>query len=164
MLILFSVLAISTGLASSYQTTEALRLRAKPSWSASVIKVVPKWEIVNRISCSASWCLVAYQNSNGYVPQQYLTPVGQGARVVPAQKPKPAKATAKKPIKRSSTTYRIKKSKPVKVQSNLTSSSGGSVYFSSCSAARAAGYSRMRPGEPGYRGGLDRDGDGVACE
>lgn len=38
------------------------------------------------------------------------------------------------------------------------------VYFRSCAAARAAGYSRMRVGEPGYSRRLDRDGDGVACE
>ncbi len=38
------------------------------------------------------------------------------------------------------------------------------VTFGSCAAARAAGYSRMKPGEPGYSRRLDRDGDGVACE
>ena len=38
------------------------------------------------------------------------------------------------------------------------------VSFSSCAAARAAGYSSMRTGEPGYSLKLDRDKDGVACE
>jgi hypothetical protein len=38
------------------------------------------------------------------------------------------------------------------------------IYFRNCSAARAAGYSRIRVGEPGYSGRLDRDGDGIACE
>ena len=38
------------------------------------------------------------------------------------------------------------------------------VSFSSCKEARAAGYSNMRRGEPGYSPDLDRDGDGVACE
>lgn len=38
------------------------------------------------------------------------------------------------------------------------------VSFGSCAAARAAGYSRMKTGEPGYSRRLDRDGDGVACE
>ena len=41
---------------------------------------------------------------------------------------------------------------------------GGSVYYKSCSAARAAGAAPLRVGEPGYRAGLDRDRDGVACE
>ena len=45
-------------------------------------------------------------------------------------------------------------------------SSGNSttVYFKSCKAAKAAGYSDMKRGEPGYSTNLDRDGDGIACE
>jgi hypothetical protein len=43
-------------------------------------------------------------------------------------------------------------------------SGGGSPRFSSCKEARAAGYTRMRRGEPGYSSNLDRDGDGIACE
>lgn len=38
------------------------------------------------------------------------------------------------------------------------------VYFANCDAARAAGAAPLYRGEPGYRPGLDRDGDGVACE
>ncbi|GAA1877441.1 Excalibur calcium-binding domain-containing protein [Williamsia serinedens] len=41
---------------------------------------------------------------------------------------------------------------------------GGSAYYRNCSAARAAGAAPLRVGDPGYRAGLDRDGDGVACE
>jgi len=41
---------------------------------------------------------------------------------------------------------------------------GGSVYYPNCTAARAAGAAPIRRGEPGYRSGLDRDKDGVACE
>lgn len=36
--------------------------------------------------------------------------------------------------------------------------------FSSCKQARAAGYSHMRRGEPGYSPDLDRDKDGIACD
>lgn len=45
-------------------------------------------------------------------------------------------------------------------------SSGNSttVKFKSCKAAKAAGYSDMKRGEPGYSTNLDRDGDGIACE
>lgn len=39
-----------------------------------------------------------------------------------------------------------------------------SAYYGSCAAARAAGAAPLHVGEPGYRSGLDRDGDGVACE
>ena len=41
---------------------------------------------------------------------------------------------------------------------------GGSVHFDNCTAARAAGAAPLHAGDPGYRAGLDRDGDGVACE
>ena len=39
-----------------------------------------------------------------------------------------------------------------------------SVYYETCADARAAGAAPLHRGDPGYRPGLDRDGDGVACE
>ncbi|OBJ24840.1 deoxyribonuclease [Mycobacterium colombiense] len=42
--------------------------------------------------------------------------------------------------------------------------SGSPVYYPNCKAARAAGAAPIYAGQPGYRPGLDRDGDGVACE
>ena len=44
------------------------------------------------------------------------------------------------------------------------SSGNSTVYFKSCKAAKAAGYSDIKKGEPGYSTNLDRDGDGIACE
>lgn len=41
---------------------------------------------------------------------------------------------------------------------------GGSVYYQNCTEAKAAGAAPLYAGQPGYRAGLDRDGDGVACE
>ena len=38
------------------------------------------------------------------------------------------------------------------------------TYFANCAAARAAGVAPLHTGQPGYRSGLDRDGDGIACE
>lgn len=38
------------------------------------------------------------------------------------------------------------------------------VYYANCAEVRAAGAAPLRRGQPGYRTGLDRDGDGVACE
>ena len=38
------------------------------------------------------------------------------------------------------------------------------VYYANCDEARAAGAAPISRGEPGYRSGLDRDGDGVACD
>lgn len=42
--------------------------------------------------------------------------------------------------------------------------SSAEPYYANCTAARAAGAAPIMRGEPGYRSGLDRDGDGVACE
>ncbi len=42
--------------------------------------------------------------------------------------------------------------------------SGSSVYYKSCTEARAAGVTPIYRGQPGYGTHLDRDGDGVACE
>ncbi len=39
-----------------------------------------------------------------------------------------------------------------------------SVYYRSCAAAQAVGVAPLHTGDPGYRTGLDPDGDGVACE
>lgn len=58
-----------------------------------------------------------------------------------------------------------------RTSSNSSSSSSGSgssgtsdVYYSNCSAARAAGAAPVYVGEPGYGTHLDRDRDGVGCE
>ena len=48
--------------------------------------------------------------------------------------------------------------------SSAASSGGGSGYYKNCAAARAAGAAPLYAGQAGYRGALDRDGDGVACE
>lgn len=37
-------------------------------------------------------------------------------------------------------------------------------YFSNCAEAKSAGAAPLYADSPGYRSGLDRDGDGVACE
>jgi mRNA-degrading endonuclease toxin of MazEF toxin-antitoxin module len=42
--------------------------------------------------------------------------------------------------------------------------SGPDVYYANCAAVRAAGAAPLHVADSGYRAGLDRDGDGVACE
>ncbi|WP_226633085.1 excalibur calcium-binding domain-containing protein [Novosphingobium profundi] len=59
---------------------------------------------------------------------------------------------------------------PVPQRQAATSSSsfrpadGGQTYYPNCAAVRAAGRAPLRRGAAGYRRGLDRDGDGFACE
>lgn len=50
------------------------------------------------------------------------------------------------------------------VDSSATAPAPSEIYYTNCSAARAAGAAPLRIGDPGYRAGLDRDKDGVACE
>jgi len=38
------------------------------------------------------------------------------------------------------------------------------AYYANCDAARVAGKSPLLSGQPGYRGELDPDGDGIACQ
>lgn len=38
------------------------------------------------------------------------------------------------------------------------------AYYANCDEARRAGAAPIRRGEPGYRSGLDRDNDGIACD
>lgn len=49
-------------------------------------------------------------------------------------------------------------------QSPSPAPSPSSVYYRNCAEARAAGAAPIYRGQPGYRPGLDRDGDGIACE
>jgi hypothetical protein len=48
--------------------------------------------------------------------------------------------------------------------SPTTTATPETTSFPNCAAARAAGAAPLRVGSPGYRAGLDQDGDGVACE
>ena len=43
-------------------------------------------------------------------------------------------------------------------------SAEGAVHYPGCDAVRAAGKAPLHSGDPGYRSGMDGDGDGIACE
>ena len=47
---------------------------------------------------------------------------------------------------------------------HTTAKTASPVYFAYCDQARAAGVAPIYAGQPGYRPGLDADGDGIACE
>ena len=56
---------------------------------------------------------------------------------------------------------------PVQTEPDQTQEqSGGSsgTYYANCADAWAAGAAPLHRGDPGYRAGLDRDDDGIACE
>ncbi|MGK5682367.1 GmrSD restriction endonuclease domain-containing protein [Actinoplanes sp. URMC 104] len=47
---------------------------------------------------------------------------------------------------------------------SISPSTAAESYFPNCAAARAAGVAPIRRGQEGYRLGLDRDQDGIACD
>ena len=49
-------------------------------------------------------------------------------------------------------------------QGQATRSNAMGTYYPNCAAARAAGATPVRAGQPGYGRHLDRDGDGKGCE
>ena len=49
-------------------------------------------------------------------------------------------------------------------QQQARNSAPSSVYYANCKEARNAGAAPLHSGDPGYRAGLDRDHDGIACE
>lgn len=56
------------------------------------------------------------------------------------------------------------KSKPKKYVPKTSYQGTSDVYYANCTAAKKAGKSNIRRGQPGYGSHLDRDSDGVACE
>jgi hypothetical protein len=53
---------------------------------------------------------------------------------------------------------------PAPVSRSGNARSEGSVFYSGCREVRAAGAAPLHRGQPGYRAGMDGDGDGIACE
>jgi len=50
------------------------------------------------------------------------------------------------------------------VNADVVTPTPAETYFKSCAEVRAAGKAPILKGQDGYRSGLDRDGDGTACE
>ncbi|WP_235900697.1 GmrSD restriction endonuclease domain-containing protein [Lolliginicoccus suaedae] len=69
--------------------------------------------------------------------------------------PEPERAPAPEPVYTPA---------PEPVYTPPPASAPASVYYSSCSAVKAAGAAPIRIGDAGYSRKLDRDGDGIACE
>lgn len=96
-------------------------------------------------------------------PTPELAPAPAPARTAtpaPARTAVPVPAPAAAPPNAGSPT----RSTDSSTESPSAGSTGGSPYYANCAAARAAGVAPLHKGDPGYRSGLDRDGDGTACE
>lgn len=77
-----------------------------------------------------------------------------------------SKSTPKpNPIKKSTPPTTVKKTTPApSTPKEQNTASPKTAYYANCKAAKAAGAAPLYQGEPGYRSGLDRDKDGVACD
>jgi hypothetical protein len=53
---------------------------------------------------------------------------------------------------------------PDGIDADVVAPAPAETYFRSCAEVRAAGRAPILRGQDGYRSGLDRDGDGRACE
>lgn len=95
-------------------------------------------------------------------------------RILPSQESQPQQSSAE--TLPSSTTRQVPPSTTPSSSSNIPQSTPPSaipendspqvppVYYENCSAAKRAGVSNIRVGQPGYAPHLDRDKDGIACE
>lgn len=116
-----------------------------------------------------------YGQSTGRTPAQLARDAARVADAVvdaPKATRKPA-VTATRTAKPTPVTRAPRSSSPVAARPFVPApvpdvvpdqAAGEALYFTSCAAAKAAGKAPLRKGRPGYRVGLDRDGDGVACE
>ncbi|WP_433612498.1 excalibur calcium-binding domain-containing protein [Dactylosporangium sp. CA-139114] len=90
-------------------------------------------------------------------PSPSMTPSAEipaATTAVPTTQPPAPAATTKKPAPAKTTT------KPPAPRTTPPAA----VYYKNCADVRAHGAAPLYRGQPGYRSGLDRDNDGVACE
>jgi hypothetical protein len=78
--------------------------------------------------------------------------------------PAPAETVERPFVPAPAATHVAPEQAPRTPSDDSSESAGGSAYYKNCAAARAAGVAPLHTGDPGYRAGLDRDGDGIACE
>lgn len=92
-----------------------------------------------------------------------VTPQPRVVTVRPTPLPR-ATVTVTKRVPFASTPRKATTTEPTSEPVETSEPPSTDAYYANCSAARAAGVAPLHTGDPGYRSGLDRDHDGVACE
>lgn len=83
-------LLISASAAGAAVVTNDLNLRAGPTTRSPVIDTMPAGAYVNILSCSGSWCRVAWRGTVGYASASYLAGGGAYAYSPPVYVAPPA--------------------------------------------------------------------------
>jgi hypothetical protein len=114
----------------------------------------------------AAIALVVGAVQGGTDPAPVAAALGQAGPVTTAPVattvPAPAPSTTAAP---SSTVHNVPgRAKDAPTTTSRAQAPTDFAYFPSCAKARAAGAAPLHRGDSGYRSGLDRDGDGIACE
>lgn len=91
------------------------------------------------------------------VPVAEPAPTQEAVHPAPPAEPEPQPAPIAEPAPQPEPVYEPPAPEPV-------IEPAPSAYYANCKAARAAGVAPIYRGQPGYRSGLDRDGDGIACD
>ncbi|RVW01324.1 GmrSD restriction endonuclease domain-containing protein [Rhodococcus xishaensis] len=101
-----------------------------------------------------------------YVERQIDVKIAYGLWVTQAERDAMARELASCAATESGTSSAVTTVEPAAANASPTGSSTtpSEVYYPNCTAARAAGVAPLQLGQPGYRAGMDGDGDGVACE
>ena len=86
------------------------------------------------------------------------------AQQSPVQQEAPAQVATEAPVQQAPAPAAEAPAQQAPAQPVQQAPAQSSVYYKNCDAAIAAGAAPLHRGEPGYRPGLDKDGDGVACE
>lgn len=136
-----TVVPSTTPAPTTTRSTTTARATTTTTTNVAVVPLVPQH--VDETSTSASTPPLAPEP--GYVPPSTTVPPS----VTPEEPSYAPPETREVP-----TTY----------DAPATYDAPTSAYYGSCADARAAGAAPLYAGEPGYRPGLDRDKDGVACE
>ena len=121
---------------------------------------------------SADYVVTAQDPAKGKVATSKPVRLTAKAKVAPTPSPSP---TTKSPSPTPTTTSPTPTPTPEPAQPERHEEAPAPVhqeqrapepqtYYANCAAARAAGAAPIYQGQPGYRSGLDRDGDGIACD
>jgi hypothetical protein len=113
---------------------------------------------------AAAEVVVAAAEVNLCPERRYVVPTAtlpSAAPPAPQPEPSPAPRPAPRPVPRAEP---APQPEPQPAPRAERQESPASAHYKNCAAARAAGAAPLHRGDAGYRAGLDRDDDGVACE